>query len=367
MKSQPSSKSAAVRSRLKHPVIDSDGHTLDFWPEFLDYLKQVAGPRVVERYVKLEGGTPISMRGWYNLSPQERRRHRATRAWWWVLPTKRTIDLATLMIPGLLYERLDEMGIDFTVIYNGLITPHIEDEELRRAACFALNKYHADLFKGYTDRITPISEIPMHTPDEAIAELEHAVKELGMKAVMMASFVQRPIPAAPEKFPQAYWFDAYGLDSDYDYDPVWAKCMELKVAPTFHSTSIGLGMRASISNFVYNNIGNLAASGEIVCKSLFMGGVTRRFPKLKFAFQEGGVGWACILYADLMGHWLKRNRRAMENYNPANLDRKLFTDLFGRYRRLGRDAGRFVKPKLEEFLMGLQAGGSAEGRLEDPT
>ena len=31
--------------------------------------------------------------------------------------------------------------------------------------------------------------------------------------------------------------------------------------------------------------------GEAVCKALFMGGVTRRFPALKFAFLEGGVGW----------------------------------------------------------------------------
>jgi predicted TIM-barrel fold metal-dependent hydrolase len=255
MKPGLKSKSAEVRSRLTHPVIDSDGHTLDFWPEYLDYLKRAASPRVVERYIKLEGGTPISMRGWYGMVAEERRERRATRPWWWVLPTRRTVDLATMMIPGLLHERLDEMGIDFTVIYNGLITPHIEDEEVRRAACFALNNYHADLFRGYGDRIAPVAEIPMHTPQEAIAELNHclrrcrggphhlpghAVGELGMKAVMMASFVQRPIPAAAEKFPHAYWFDGYGVDSEYDYDPLWARCMELKVAPTFHSTSIGL-------------------------------------------------------------------------------------------------------------------------------
>src|ERR1700683_2736065 len=34
---------------------------------------------------------------------------------------------------------------------------------------------------------------------------------------------------------------------------------------------------------------------------------TRRFPSLKFAFLEGGVGWGCSLYNDLIGHWAKRN------------------------------------------------------------
>jgi hypothetical protein len=32
------SKSAAVRGRLDHPVIDSDGHTVEFEPGFLDVL-----------------------------------------------------------------------------------------------------------------------------------------------------------------------------------------------------------------------------------------------------------------------------------------------------------------------------------------
>jgi len=82
---------------------------------------------------------------------------------------------------------------------------------------------------------------------------------------------------------------------------------------------------------VYNHIGSFATAGEAVCKSLFIGGVTRRFPTLKFGFLECGVGWACSLYADLIGHWEKRNVAALENTNPANLDRELLLDLYSRY------------------------------------
>jgi hypothetical protein len=59
--------------------------------------------------------------------------------------------------------------------------------------------------------------------------------------------------------------------------------------------------------------------------------VTRRFPTLKMAFLEGGVGWACNLYADLIGHWKKRNAHALAEVDPANLDRKRLAELFGRY------------------------------------
>ena len=78
----------------------------------------------------------------------------------------------------------------------------------------------------------------------------------------------------------------------YDYDPVWAKCRELKIAPTFHSTGSNQGLRTSPTNFVYNHIGHFADAGHAACKGIFLGGVTRRFPELRFAFLEGGVGWA---------------------------------------------------------------------------
>ena len=155
----------------------------------------------------------------------------------------------------------------------------------------------------------------MQTPEEALTELEFAVNDLGLKAFMFSSLVRRPIAAAlrdgvTNRY--ATWIDTLGLDSQYDYDPLWAKCVELKVTPTFHTASQGVGTRASCSNFVYNHIGHFAAAGEAVCKSLFLNGVTRRFPTLNFAFLEGGVGWACALYSDLIGHWKRRNLQALE-------------------------------------------------------
>ena len=44
------SRSAKVRKQLDHPVIDGDGHWLEPMPIFLDYLKQVGGPSLVEHF-----------------------------------------------------------------------------------------------------------------------------------------------------------------------------------------------------------------------------------------------------------------------------------------------------------------------------
>jgi hypothetical protein len=129
----------------------------------------------------------------------------------------------------------------------------------------------------------------------------------------------------------AVWYDAVGLDSLYDYDPLWKKCMELGIAPTFHTGSSRQGLRNTAVNFTYNHIGHFAESGHAACKAIFLGGVTRRFPQLRFAFLEGGVGWGCMLFGDLIGHWDKRNRKALEHTDPRTLDRALLQELAEKY------------------------------------
>jgi predicted TIM-barrel fold metal-dependent hydrolase len=335
------SKSAAVRTRLAHPVIDSDGHTVEFEPAVMETLKEVGGAGIVERYkTQRFNGMAASLGNllrWHRLSPQQRRDERATVPPWWALPAKNTLDRATSMLPKLLYERLDDFGLDVTILYPtfGLLAPHLDDEEIRRASCRAFNVYHARIFGDYTDRLIPVAVIPMHTPHEATEELEYAVKTLGMKAVMLAGHVLRPVPSvarnAPDAARYAYWLDNLCLDSEYDYDPVWAKCCELKVAPTFHSGGMGWGSRTSVSTYMYNHIGHFGAAGEALCKAMVFGGVTHRFPQLKCAFLEGGVSWGATLYSDLIARWKKRNGHAVENYNPANLDTEQFLSLCERY------------------------------------
>src|ERR1700732_4615793 len=96
-----------------------------------------------------------------------------------------------------------------------------------------------------------------------------------------------------------------------------------------------------------------------MCKALFLGGVTRRFPKLKFACLEGGVGWACGLYSDLIGHWKKRNRSALEEVNPANLDHKLMRKLFERF------GSKHLAERLEGSAIFATSGANATGNVKD--
>jgi predicted TIM-barrel fold metal-dependent hydrolase len=342
-------RAADIRAKLNHPVVDADGHAIEHGPVFLDFLKQTGGPRMVERYVKF-----MDTGGWFGLTPEERRRRRAGRPSSWTLPTLNTLDRATAMLPRLLRARMDDFGLDFSVVYStmALSITRLDDEELRRATCRALNTMFADIYRDQADRMTPVAAIPAHTPDEAIAELDHAVGKLGLKAAMINSNVPRPIEAVADYGPEvqryAKWMDTLCMESPYDYDPLWQRCVDLGVAVTSHSSRVGWGSRVVTYQYVHNHVGSFAAAGEAFAKALVMSGVTRRFPTLNFAFLEGGVAWACELYAGLVGHCSKRVYKNIQKYNPRNIDAEMLADLFEKYGG-GMVTGR-PDPKDPAFL-----------------
>ena len=327
--------SAQLHARLKHPVIDSDGHMLEVTPVLLDYIRQLGGPQMAERFIRDgESGRPWA--GWKTMSHADRRSSRTPASAWWGLAPN-TLDRATASLARLQHERMDDLGLDFAVLYptDGLSVLLIPDDELRQLACRAMNTYYADQYRPYADRLTPTAIIPINTPQEAVNELEYAVNTLGLKAIAIMGQIHRPIPLVQSTNPQlarhASYLDFLGVDSDHDYDPFWSKCVELKVAVGAHGSGQGWGARRSISRYVYNHIGSFAAASEAFCKALVMGGVPRRYPNLQFAFLEGGVAWACELYAGLIGHWKKRNARQIRNLDPANWDQEELLQLFSKY------------------------------------
>lgn len=337
------SPSAAVRAQLDHPVIDTDLHTIEFAPSLEDYIAKHGGAQSVDQFrAAIDRGFGYLSNEWYELSPEQRAAQRAVRPPWWALPTKNTHDLATVSLPRLLHERLAESGTDYAVLFPNVSTfaTHVGSPDLRRALIRAVNEYHRDVYAPYSDRLTPVAAIPLHTPEEGIEALDHAVGELGLKVALIPGNLRRPIRSVAEKYPSrhhpdvarhANWLDTFGIDSEHDYDPFWAKAVERRTVLTTHSAGMGWTSRSSWSSYMYNHIGHFASASHALAKSLFFGGVTRRFPDLRVGFLEGGAAWGATLYADLVGHWEKRNGRDIQNYNPDLIDAELLYQLYREY------------------------------------
>jgi hypothetical protein len=185
----------------------------------------------------------------------------------------------------------------------------------------------------------------MHTPEEALDELRHVREVLGFRAVALCGWVIRGVAGTGRTY-----LDTFGLESPHDYDPVWRYCEDHGLAATFHTGSMGWGSRTLTKNYMHNHVGHFAAGLEATARGLLFAGVPTRFPRLRFGFLEGGVGWGASLYTGFVGHWAKRNKDGVRLYDPKAIDIELMRDLVKRY---GPPAITDRIDRLEEALLPL--------------
>ena len=124
-------RSAIIREELGHPVVDGDGHIVELLPVFIDFahdhghgeLIDAAKPRLVRG--------PAQQEARLQLSTDELRRAGSLPDSWHV--SANPDYYATCALPALYYERLDETGIDFAVLYPDVGHQHAPAAR-RRAA-----------------------------------------------------------------------------------------------------------------------------------------------------------------------------------------------------------------------------------------
>ncbi len=265
---------------------------------------------------------------------EQRRRFHTHKGHRWFTPAN-TRDYAAVSMPGLMYERLDETGFDFAIVYPtyGLHIAHVPGEAARRGLCRLYNEMIAEDYAPYRDRLSPVAVLPLSTPEEGIEALEHAVS-LGLKAFLIPSYVWRTI-AAFEEAPPEYRsrlrrMDRFGVDSEYDYDPFWKRAVELNAPISAHLSGAGLPDHVSPSNSLFS-AGQFAATGEALAKSLFLGGVLHRFPQLRVALLEGGVAVGVRLYGDLVSRFEKRGPEGLHLLDPRRIDTGELARLAAKY------------------------------------
>ena len=123
-----------LRAKLGHPIVDADAHQIEMVPVFLDFLREAGGAKMPQRWRDHVAMTRRAFR----MTPEERSQARPGIPVWWPLPAENTLDRATSVLPKLMHARMDEIGLDFAVVYPSLgllvlTLPGIADDELRQA------------------------------------------------------------------------------------------------------------------------------------------------------------------------------------------------------------------------------------------
>jgi len=205
---------------------------------------------------------------------------------------------------------MDSEGIDVNVIYPGAgKVPLLSDPQAAAAGCRALNSWASEFASQAPERLKPCMTVPRH-PAQAVEELRHAVKELGLKIAFIA-----PTPAAEYRWSDPVW------------DPLWAEAQEAGVVVTFHEfTQTPDGDPVVARNSYKESYPFMYFCGHIVEIQLALmdvigGGVLERFPNLQVGFVEANVAWlpGWLASMDSLWGWLSNGKRQPKGTRAMSL------------------------------------------------
>ena len=214
------------------------------------------------------------------------------------LSTSNMVGEMTAIEPRL--RDMDAQGVQVQALSSwlGLLSLGVE-------AAQRFNDALARVVAGHPDRFVGLALAPMGDPPKAAAELDRAVKELGMVGVGIASNV-----------------NGTNLDAK-EFGPFWAKVQELDIPVFIHPANV-LGADRLENWYLNNFIGNVTDTA-VAAGSIIFGGVFQEFPNLKIYLAHGGG--SCPYIRGRWDHgWKAHNTGSPINKLPSEYMRLFYFD-----------------------------------------
>lgn len=202
---------------------------------------------------------------------------------------------------------MEEMGIDIQALSPAPLQYYYALEpDLGRTSARIINDHIAEIVYAHPDRFVGLGTVPMQEPSFAVAELDRAVSELGMRGVEICTSV------AGEEL------------SNDRFRGFFAKAEELNALIFLHPNGFSDGDRLS-DHYFTNVIGN-PLDTTVAVSHLIFGGVLDAYPNLKICVAHGG-GYLPA-YSGRIDHAHARRedcRRCIQE-KPTSYLRKLYFD-----------------------------------------
>jgi aminocarboxymuconate-semialdehyde decarboxylase len=167
---------------------------------------------------------------------------------------------------------MDERGIDVQALSINQYWWYEAERELADKIVRTHDEALAAWCKQHPDRFVALSSVSLQFPDLAAAQLEHAVRNLGLRGASVGGHVKGEVPSGPK------------------YDAFWAKAQELDVPVFMHPGGAENIVRdgawdgkGDLSNIIGNPL-----ETTFFLSHLIFDGTLDRFPRLKVGAAHAG-------------------------------------------------------------------------------
>jgi len=173
-------------------------------------------------------------------------------------------------------------GVDVEIVFpnKGLLVWATPDPKFSMAMCRAWNRWAREAYHGFETSILPMAAIAPGDREGTLQEIDWSARE-GLKGLTLPC---KPHWGAPDAEQPNYNLP--------EFDWLWAAVCDVDLPVTFH-VSTGRDPRAArgsggaVVNYVTHSLSPTMEPVANLCAS----GVLQRFPKLRFATIEAGIGW----------------------------------------------------------------------------
>jgi predicted TIM-barrel fold metal-dependent hydrolase len=187
---------------------------------------------------------------------------------------------------------MDRDGIDAQVIVHGLhgggAAPALAPKNLQTwwGCIRAYNDWIADFCSVAPDRLLGVGQLPTWDMELMLKEVR-TIKDKGLRAVLL--------PLTPGKSTE--WSTPANHDyTDPWWEPLWTELENLNLPAISHvDSAVATPSLSGYGRGPYQSLVNLWVNKSIaqeMAASLIFSGVFDRHPKLRFIFNETGIGWA---------------------------------------------------------------------------
>ena len=184
-----------------------------------------------------------------------------------------------------------------------------EDKDFAKLCISAYNDFILDEWCGYApERQIPSVMVPFWDIDASVAEIQRTAAK-GAKSV---SFIEAPHKLGLPSFHTDHW------------DPILLICWEAGLPLSMHFGSGGMPQGLAPDGDMFISIALFGLNSMMATVDLLMSDVFYKFPNLKVALSEGGIGWMPYLLERIDYSWGRHKYWC--NINADKLPSELFRE-----------------------------------------